>query len=62
MTGMKNYLTNLRAYAKSYVTFGEASKGKIKGTGKLCRTGSPLLDDVLLVEGLMMTRVYSIVF
>ena len=52
MTGMKNYLTNVKAYATSYVTFGDGAKGKIKGIGKLCRTGSPLLDDVLLVEGL----------
>jgi hypothetical protein len=52
MTGMKNYLTNLKAYATSYVTFGDGAKGKIKGIGKLCKAGSPLLDDVLLVEGL----------
>src|ERR1044072_3068194 len=52
MTGMKNYLVDLKAYATSYVTFGDGAKGRIKGIGKLVRTGSPLLDDVLLVEGL----------
>jgi hypothetical protein len=52
MTGMKNFLSDLKAYSTSYVTFGDGAKGKIKGIGKLVRTGSPLLDDVLLVEGL----------
>src|ERR1044072_5238622 len=52
MTGMKNYLVDLKAYATSYMTFGDGAKGKIRGIGKLTRTGSPLLDDVLLVEGL----------
>ena len=49
---MTNYLIDLKAYATSYVTFGDGAKGRIKGIGKLARTGSPLLDDVLLVEGL----------
>ena len=52
MTGMKNYLFDLKAYATSYVTFGDGAKGKIKGIGKLARTCSLFLDDVLLVEGL----------
>src|ERR1044072_7907454 len=52
MTGMKNFLTNLKAYATNYVTFGDGAKGKIKGIGKICRAGSPHLDNVLLVEGL----------
>jgi hypothetical protein len=52
MTGMKNYLVDLKACATSYVTFGDGAKGRIRGIGKLVRTGSPSLDDVLLVEGL----------
>ena len=52
MTGMKNYLVDLKAYATSYVTFGDGAKGRIRGIGKLMRTGSPSLDDVLLDEGL----------
>ena len=52
MTGMKSYLVDLKAYATSYVTFGDGAKGRIKGIGKLVRTGSPVLDEVLLVEGL----------
>src|ERR1044072_1638492 len=52
MTGMKSYLVDLKAYATSYVTFGDGDKGRIKGIGKLDRTGSPVLDEVLLVEGL----------
>src|ERR1044072_1267729 len=52
MTGMKNYLVDLKAYDTSYVTFGDGAKGRIRGIGKLVKTGSPSLDDVLLVEGL----------
>ena len=52
MTGMKDYLVDLKAYATSYVTFGDGAKGKIKGIGNLSSNGSPLLDNVLLVEGL----------
>ena len=52
MTSIKNFLIDLKAYSTSYVTFGDGAKRKIKGIGKLVRTGSPLLDDVLLVEGL----------
>src|ERR1044072_5352945 len=52
MTGIKSYLTDLKAYTTSYVTFGDGAKGRIRGIGKLARTGSPALDDALLVEGL----------
>src|ERR1044072_2589334 len=52
MTGMKSYLIGLKAYATSYVTFDDGAKGRIRGIGKLARTGSPTLDEVLLVEGL----------
>ena len=49
MTCMKNYLVDLKAYATSYVTFGDGARGKIRGIGKLARTDSPLMNDVLLV-------------
>src|ERR1044072_126723 len=52
MTGIKYFLTDVKACATSYVTFSDGAKGKIKGIGKLCRAGSPHLDDVLLVDGL----------
>ena len=52
MTGVKNFLVDLKAYSTSYVTFGDGAKGDIKGIGMLVRPGSPYLDDVLLVEGL----------
>ena len=45
MTGMKNYLIDLKAYTTSYVTFGDGAKGRIRGIGKLARTGSPALDE-----------------
>src|ERR1044072_680483 len=51
-TGVKSYLIDLKAYTTSYVTFGDRAKGRIRGIGKLVRTGSPALDEVLLVEGL----------
>src|ERR1044072_432774 len=31
MTGMKNYLVDLKAYTTSYVTFGDGARGKIRG-------------------------------
>ncbi|XP_057444286.1 uncharacterized protein LOC130736472 [Lotus japonicus] len=52
MTGVKSYLEKMKPHAKSFVTFGDGAKGKIRGIGKLSDTGSPNLDDVLLVEGL----------
>ncbi|XP_057432497.1 uncharacterized protein LOC130725270 [Lotus japonicus] len=52
MTGVKNLLDKVKPRTTSYVTFGDGAKGKIKGSGKLVSSGSPGLDDVLLVEGL----------
>jgi hypothetical protein len=52
MTGMDNFLGNVRPYAKSYVTFGDGAKGKIVGIGDLVSEGSPRLNNVLLVKGL----------
>ena len=52
MTGMDNFLRNVRPYAKSYVTFGDGAKGKIVGIGDLVSEGSPRLNNVLFVKGL----------
>ena len=52
MTGMDNFLGNVRPYAKSYVTFGDGAKGKIVGIGDLVSEGSPRLNNVLLVKGM----------
>jgi len=52
MTGVKNYLVDLKPYSISYVTFGDEAKGKIKGMGNLVCLGFPCLDDLLLVGGL----------
>jgi hypothetical protein len=52
LTGMDNFLGNVRPYAKSYVTFGDGAKGKIVGIGDLVSEGPPRLNNVLLVKGL----------
>ncbi|GAU51065.1 hypothetical protein TSUD_411780 [Trifolium subterraneum] len=52
MTGVESYLTNVKAYTTSYVTFGDGAKGHIKGIGSLIANGLPKLENVLLVEGL----------
>ena len=39
MTGVDNFLVNVRPYAKSYVTFGDGAKGKIVGIGNLVSEG-----------------------
>jgi hypothetical protein len=52
MTGVDNFLGNVRPYAKSYVTFGDGAKGKIVGIGDLVSERSPRLNNVLLVKGL----------
>ena len=52
ITGARNYLVDMKAYSTSYVTFGDGARGKIKGIGKLAKSGSPYLDDVLQVERL----------
>ncbi|XP_057444324.1 uncharacterized protein LOC130736517 [Lotus japonicus] len=52
MTGNKEYLENLKEYSSISVTFGDGAKGKIKCIGKLVNSGSPDLNNVLLVKGL----------
>ncbi|XP_062100847.1 uncharacterized protein LOC133806773 [Humulus lupulus] len=52
MTGNKHLLTNLLSYVEGYVTFGDGSKGRIMGRGKLHLHGLPPLENVLYVEGI----------
>jgi hypothetical protein len=60
MTGVENYLKDVRPYVTSYVTFGDGAKGKIIGIRNLIKHGLPRLDDVLLVKGLT-TNLISII-
>ncbi|MCH83329.1 gag-protease polyprotein, partial [Trifolium medium] len=52
MTGAGGILTKFTPQPTSYVTFGDGSKGEIKGKGKIVSNNLPNLDDVLLVNGL----------
>lgn len=52
MTGEKIYIKELTLYSNRYVIFGDGTRGRIKGIGKLVRSDLPCLDGVLLVEGL----------
>ena len=52
MTGVDQYLEDVRPYATNYVIFGDGAKGKIVGVGNLIKQGLPRHDDVLLVKGL----------
>lgn len=52
MTDVKKFLVDIKSYSTSYVTFGDGSKGEIKGVGKLDYPGLLSLDDVLFVKGL----------
>ena len=52
MTGVKEFLVNIEPCSTSYVTFGDGSKGKIIGMGRLVHDGLPSLDKVLLVMAL----------
>lgn len=52
MTGVEKFLVNIKSYSTSYVTYGDGSKGEIKGIGKLDYPGFPSLYDILFVKGL----------
>src|SRR4030065_2618454 len=52
MTGVKDFLNDLRYHATNLVMFGDGSKSKVKGTGNLIGAEHPRLDYVLFVEGL----------
>lgn len=52
MTSEGNYLTNIKPYSKSCVTFGDGARGKTVGKGHLNYLGVPCLNDVLLFNDL----------
>jgi hypothetical protein len=52
MTGNSDLITDLHPHDISYITFGDGAKGEIKGIGKLECSGTPKLDNILLVKGL----------
>ena len=60
MTGEKNYLSNLKTVNLGKVTFGVF--GKIVGKGKLNFPSLPILNDVILVEGLTAILLASVSF
>lgn len=47
MTREKAYLDTIKPYTNNYITFGDDSKGRIKGIGKLMYHGLPILDNML---------------
>jgi hypothetical protein len=52
MTGSKDLLNVEKSCTNSYVVFGNQTRGKILGSGKVIRPESPKLDNVLWVKGL----------
>ena len=52
MTEDKSMFTSLSSKDDGYVTFGDNSKGKIIGIGNVGKEPSPIIENVLLVNGL----------
>jgi hypothetical protein len=52
MTGDKTKFSSFTPKDGGYVTYGDNNKGKILGTGKVGKTSSTSIDNVLYVEGL----------
>ena len=52
MTGEKSKFSSHTPKDGGYVTYGDNNKGKILGTGKVGKTSSTSIDNVLYVEGL----------
>ncbi|XP_074271663.1 uncharacterized protein LOC141595596 [Silene latifolia] len=52
MTGNRNQFLSLSAYNGGNVTFGDNKKGEVIGIGKVGKSLSHSIDDVLLVKGL----------
>jgi hypothetical protein len=52
MTGVENYLKDVKAYTTSFMTFRDGAKGEILGIGKLINNDLPNLENVLQVKGL----------
>ena len=52
MTGDRSLLASLNSKDGGFVTFGDNSKGKIIGIGNVGKESSPMIENVLLVDGL----------
>lgn len=52
MIGVTNYLKDIKPFSNSYVMFGDVSKGKSFGKRNLDYSIIPLLNNVLVVDGL----------
>lgn len=52
MTDERSHIEELNPYSNSYVTFGDETRGRIKGVCKLMSLNLLCLDDMLLLEGL----------
>ena len=52
MTGNKVMFATLQSKDGGYVTFGNNNNGKIIGVGSIGKDHSPIIENVLLVEGL----------
>ena len=52
MTDDKAMFSALKSKEEGHVTFGDNSKGKIIGEGSIGKTSPPIIENVLLVEGL----------
>lgn len=57
MSGVNKFLVDIKQHSTSYVTFGDGSKGEIKGIGKLEYAGLPSLDNVLFVKGMIVNMI-----
>lgn len=53
MIGEKYFVTNIQPCGSGHVTFGDGAKGKVVGKGQLNYPRLPVLQDVILVEGLI---------
>ena len=52
MTGDKSKFTSFKYKEQGHITYGDNNKGKILGIGKVGKTPSTSIDNVLYVEGL----------
>ena len=52
MTGKATFFIKLDEYDGGFVTFGDNGKGKIVAIGKVGKSFSSFINDVLLVDGL----------
>ena len=52
MTAEKSFVMNIQSCSLGHVTFGDGAKGKVVGNGQLKYPGLPMLQDVILIEGL----------